>query len=768
MNLTKQSSDNKYSAKPYFNFVLKQNWQHLVLYAIIVILCMILPCVMFVNDLVESADRYSSSVLLSKVENIARNISIIGVFISCGIAVLAGMSSLSYVNSAKNVGCYHSFPIRREHMFITETATRVIYYLASILFGYGVSYAMIFVFFPKVSYYIGEYCTMAAAGIILFLLIYCIMLFAAGLTGSAVMRFLMTLVIMFLPIIMYALVICTLTLSNKRIYESYYFTYDILEMLCPICKAIQSTVDTYYTGIAPMLIHIVEAAAFYVGAIFLHKYRKSESSGTTIIWKPIFILVKYLVIFAAGLLGILIFGSGIFDSEGGLSYVFGAVIGLVIAFITVNCIFYRSSKAMFKGVKSFAVFTVCFIAAEIIFVNNVFGFVGRPYLPASTDKLELIVNDIHMVYTENEDIERVTDYLNEYIENGYSVEKGYQLPYIYSDTNDDIIQSKYYNTSKTVFEQNNGEYLEDEKYFFEENYADYYSSYQSGVLVQVPGFGIPLCLSIEFDANGEFWKEILMTEEYEKQLDLASWADSGKIANLDISIGDNTLYIENAYISTSMARAMSEETVQYVTDVQYADEYSGFKASEEGQQGKEYIEKLLPLMTYSTEKAKNSPIVGVICIQYDYSEYDYEFGRGTGIIKFPVYAEDIELINTVIEIGYGIYEKNGLKLEEEMTVYDSSEDYIIRTAFKYNEPFLVDLSTGEAHLLDSSTLAELLRDTSVMSIMSRYLTRSIVLGEQNDYAILVNSQDGSSQSWLFFREDAVTKSELDSIFDRVW
>lgn len=762
MNLTKQSSDNKYSSKPYFNFVLKQNWQHFILYTIIVILCMILPCFMFVNNLVEGADRYSDSVILSKVENIADNISLIGIFISCGIAVLAGMSSLSYVNSAKNVGCYHSFPVRREFMFLTETVTRMIYYFASIIIGYGVSYLMIFVYFPKVSMYLSDYCTMAAAGIILFLLIYCTMLFAAGLTGSAVMRLLMTIAILFMPIIIYILSVYSLTLSNNMIYSSYYLTDEIFPLLCPIYRAVESTADAYSSGsgILPMFVHVIEAAVFYVGALFLHKYRKSESSGTTIIWKPIFVLVKYLVIFAGGLLGVLIFGSGIFDSDGGLSYVIGAIIGLVIAFITVNCIFYRSSKAMFKGIKSFTAFSICFIVVELIFVNNVFGFVGKPYSNDSTDKLELVVNDLHLVYTEKDDIERVTDYLNEYVANGYSVEiGGQQLPYIFSETTDDIIQSKYYDLSKTVFEMNNGMYLEDEKYFLEGNYADYYSTYQRGILVQIPKFGIPLCLNIEFDTAGEFWQELLLTDEYENAMNLGSWAEADKVQNIDITIGFDSLHIENTYVSTNSVRG-TEKVIDYA----YGENYN-FDASLDGERGEEYIKKLLSLMTYSSEKAKNSPIVGVIEVWYDYSESDCAVDRYTGNIRFPVYACDIELINTVTEMEYEIYEKSGLSVDGFEPKYESAEDYIVRTAFKYNEPFLVDLKTGEAKFIDSSTLIELLRDTSVMTILSKYLTRSIVFGEQSDYAVLVNSMYDKSQSWFLFREDAVTKTELDAIFD---
>ena len=114
---------------------------------------------------------------------------------------------------------------------------------------------------------------------------------------------------------------------------------------------------------------------------------------------------------------------------------------------------------------------------------------------------------------------------------------------------------------------------------------------------------------------------------------------------------------------------------------------------------------------------------------------------------------------------YEIYEKSGLSVDGFEPKYESAEDYIVRTAFKYNEPFLVDLKTGEAKFIDSSTLIELLRDTSVMTILSKYLTRSIVFGEQSDYAVLVNSMYDKSQSWFLFREDAVTKTELDAIFD---
>ncbi|MBE6541449.1 MAG: hypothetical protein E7672_03270 [Ruminococcaceae bacterium] len=769
MNSTQQLSDKKYSSRTYFNFVLKQNWQNLALFIIIVILAMILPTFMFLEDLVRAEEMGFSSAhtILDEVEDIARNISFIGVLVSCAFAVIAGMGALSYVNSERNVGCYHSFPMKRETMFFSETLTRLIYYFVSIILGYTVSYFMVYAMYPQMSVYTVSYINVGLVGVILFILIFSVMMFSAGLTGSAVMRLLMTLVIFFLPIALYYLVVYSV-LMNSSLEESYYLNETVAQFLCPIFDIAVKSNFIDKTGIVPILVYIPVAAVYYFGAMLLHKFRKSESSGTTIIWKPVFAVVKYLLIFSAGLLGVIIFGSGIFDGSEFTAYIIGALMGLVISFIVVNCILYRSSKSMFKGLKTFIVFAVCFAVFMVLFVFNAYGIVGKPYSPEATKKIELIADGNHITIEDNDTIGLIVDYINGDSERGMEYSEGYILPYIYSEENDDLIEQYYPNYSKTVFERENGPIqYENGKYVYESGmefptvYVDDLSTRISVRVLQVPVFGIPLFCTVRINTAGEMWGAITETEGYEAALDLASWMKPERVDNIDITLGGGHVYVYNH--GSDYVKYSTGYQIPYY-DVTVEEEYLNIEVSVSN--GKDEISELLSMFDYSRERAKNSTLIGHARVSYNHS-LDEVMYPGYTAITYPIYAEDIELINYVMTTIIKAYDHSGSDKLIRRNDYTSAADYIADQISGYAPAFLVDMKTGEAVMLDQSDLAGLIEKTSMMPEINRYYVRSVLGKESSDYALVMSgteSRNYHGSSWHLFREGAAEKSELDEIF----
>ncbi|MBO5128696.1 MAG: hypothetical protein J6D10_14130, partial [Clostridia bacterium] len=171
MNSTKTLSDkNRFSNMPFFKFTLKNNWQHFALYFIIMLLVIILPCVMVINERLERInDIYNWEAVIS---SITVDTGILGVVASLVVAVFSGMSAASYVNSKQQVGCYHSFALRRESLFLVETSVRAIYYLAAYLSCALAAWIYINISLPMTAYYNIVYLKHIFAAILCYLLLY--------------------------------------------------------------------------------------------------------------------------------------------------------------------------------------------------------------------------------------------------------------------------------------------------------------------------------------------------------------------------------------------------------------------------------------------------------------------------------------------------------------------------------------------------------------------------------------------------------------------
>ena len=144
MSSTKATSV-KYSVRPFFGFILRQNWQHLALYTILALLVMFVPCLLNFAEGIPDFHGYDTGE--DYIRNMMRDLNKIAVVLSAGIGILAGMSAVGYVNSKSHVGCWHSFPVSRTKMYLIETGTRAIYYGIAILIGFVAAHILAAVFF---------------------------------------------------------------------------------------------------------------------------------------------------------------------------------------------------------------------------------------------------------------------------------------------------------------------------------------------------------------------------------------------------------------------------------------------------------------------------------------------------------------------------------------------------------------------------------------------------------------------------------------------
>lgn len=224
-----------------------------------------------------------------------------------------------------------------------------------------------------------------------------------------------------------------------------------------------------------------------------------------------FIIVKYAVIFAGALLGIIVFGSSLFmGNTGSQDKVFGAVIGLVISFILVNSVMYRSIRSLFKGLKPFIAMSVCTLVFTLLVPINAFNFIGRMYSESNTKSFDITVDGVEVTLSA-ENYSEVAKYVAEDYD-PYS--ETVSVPAIWSDNDEEFIKDNF------------NDYTDDENYYIEDQPAtvirSYYTSRTSLRIVQNPKIGMPKAYEAMIAMNGELWKAITATDEYKASMDIST------------------------------------------------------------------------------------------------------------------------------------------------------------------------------------------------------------------------------------------------------
>ncbi|MBE6599028.1 MAG: hypothetical protein E7638_06260, partial [Ruminococcaceae bacterium] len=416
MSLRKNSAGN---TQTYFNYTLKSGWQHLVFYIILMLLAVVLPTVVFVSEFSEMAfDRYEYRVSLADEYLIIS--AVLTFIVSCAIAVFASMSALSYVNSKQAVGLFHSFPVTRRTVFFTETGVKAIYFAAALFVGVLISRILLEMNMPHSPEARIFYVQMIIMSILGFALFYSIGISAAGVSGTGLLRFLIMCLIIFLPIAVYALVCVAVGQGMDTLDINRYLDFRFVKWLCPVTfvadiilgLAGEGTGERLGFGVYVVLM-LIPTALFYFGGLLLHMKRKSETSGTSIIWKPVFLVIKYAVMFVCSLCGILLFGA-MSGGDGGWVFI-GGLCGLLLSFMLANVILYRSVRSMFRGVKGLGIMAAVMVLFSAFTVYDAAGLNERVLSAENTRSLEVTLRGVTVEYTDEEDIEALVPMLRDYL-----------------------------------------------------------------------------------------------------------------------------------------------------------------------------------------------------------------------------------------------------------------------------------------------------------------------------------------------------------------
>lgn len=356
---------------------------------------------------ISSWDKY----LMSPIENISLNemyldpiVFITRFFIVAGGvvaiigAIIVGLFGFRYVFHKNMVDTYHSIPIKRSTLYGVCWLNGFLIWLVPLLLCLTVTVGMVLAYLagtpgaqliPTMFAEIGINLLIL---IVVFLLVYHLVLTAVMISGNILNTLVSMMILGFGAIGIYGLGIAFFILYMRTFYSAN-VTMEPTVYASPLFSAVyliyqmKSDISLGHMGpIWPLLINICVMALLGGLAWFLYKRRASELAEQGIRNKAFSAVMKFLVAFAAGMGGWLIFYLMV-DSPGwGM---FGALFMEILVFGIMDIIFNMDFKAFFAHKVQMAVTAVICLAVCFCFYGDWLGY--DTYLPDREDIAEIAV-----------------------------------------------------------------------------------------------------------------------------------------------------------------------------------------------------------------------------------------------------------------------------------------------------------------------------------------------------------------------------------------
>ncbi len=762
------TSSAKYSNRAFYGYKLRSNWHILVLFIVLFTVAMIIPTMLSMNGINEHIDSIRKAQYITEtaeeIENRVANyvkdeyssLGTVGITVSAILAVLAGMLCLSYVNDKKSVGCYHSFPVKRETIYFTETSIYAIFYLIAVSVGFCVTYTTLASLPCNVSFapYFFTYMLDAVA---LFLVGYTMLIFIGGLSGTNPIKFILTGLYIVIGAALYGLLILMFVLRSTNIDIEYYLNLNIFRVICAPVRFFYATSLIFSEGasITELLVVIPDIVVCYVGGLFLHKYRKSERSGTSIVWKPVFAATKYLVMFLSAMLGILIFGSGLsliaVDDFNVINVfviirmIIGALIGGFLAYMLSNALLYRSTKSIFKDFKGFLIFATAMVVFVLLVPANITGLIGKKYPEKFTSKIELVENFENSKGKTKIEGE-LFDEIYENLDKDYSVidesnVRRYAIPDEIHGVNDGMTKAfdqffapaypKNIKRYETRYDYDYYEEMAAASAVDEEDYELYMEKFpdtstSKGIcvdnpfhstlylnVVQHPYFGIPLAKSVPVKTVGT-GNKITRQSDFIENINEASKNNPGK------NYSDRYCFYELSLINGTGS---------------FWDEPDGVYNS------------IMSEYEYSLDSRDNYPLIGHFML---------------GNKDYPLYADQYKLAKKLIAA-----DSDGVNPKFNIDRITDMDKFYAEYANTFEYTALINTETGEAKYVAYYELEVLLTKAANLGPVGEYDSSLLQFMDiaESKYVLLVT--DCYNIYTIFFREGAVDDAWLDAFYAKV-
>jgi ABC-2 type transport system permease protein len=242
------------------------------------------------------------------------------------VPVVAGVMVFRYLQTEASADYVHSFPIRRESLYVNHVIGGIVLLIVPILITTGVLFAVV-----KMNPVLRAVVTNAEiwnwAGIIALCSVFVLAatVFIGMMTGMSTIQAILSFIFLLLPFGLYELI-----LYQMQVFMFGFYPPDGVnrDMLIPL----QAYLDFQYekSNFVLLIIYILLTILLFIAGWFLYKLRNLENAQEVIAYEFMRPIFKYGVTFCATLLG-----SAYFYSASGWSlswHVFGAVVGALAGY----------------------------------------------------------------------------------------------------------------------------------------------------------------------------------------------------------------------------------------------------------------------------------------------------------------------------------------------------------------------------------------------------------------------------------------------------
>ena len=303
-------------------------------------------------------------------------------------AIVMGCSYFSYMHSKKRVDFYHSLPLSRARIFLSNFFAGNI----SFLVAYIINYILAVIVIASMGFSSGfdfvEMFKGITLNIIFFNIIFAITIFAGIITGTKITHALMTFVILEYIQFFFILINEYLSYFFKTFYSDAIFNQKVILSLSPV--------TSYFTNLdKTMILFQVTSLMIILGAdIYFFTIRPSETCGKSVFDKKLKNFIRYAMLTICTMAGGLIF----YDvGRNRVWLIFGLFFSSTVSYFIIESILNFNMGSIWNNKLKFIKFVILFSILFSIFDMDLMNYDKR--IPKINDIESIFINPMNFDMT---------------------------------------------------------------------------------------------------------------------------------------------------------------------------------------------------------------------------------------------------------------------------------------------------------------------------------------------------------------------------------
>ena len=307
---------------------------------------------------------------------------ITGLAVAALAALFNGISQFWYLYSLRKIDFYHSLPVKRNRMFWYKTLQSLLYFLVPYLvmeffaICIGAMRGFFSLHLMKLAF------LMMVFHLMLYLLMYFSVVLVICITGHLLMgALLLVAAVAYGPVLSVLLDLYEMAFYYTRSESSYGFVKWLKEMASPFTISytfVKKYAEGNYGGILIAVILVTAALGGLGYYAFVH--RRSERTGMAFVFPWIGTVVKFLIVVPGGLGIGFIFYMLSSDSSRTIWWIFGLILGTLLAGGIMEIIYYRDFRRFFSHKIQLVINGACVALVACVFFFDLTGY--DEYVPS--------------------------------------------------------------------------------------------------------------------------------------------------------------------------------------------------------------------------------------------------------------------------------------------------------------------------------------------------------------------------------------------------